>query len=460
MLKHFMVTALLWLTNAAFHPLVAQENDNTLGALWPKVEANYPGIRSQRSAIDAARLNEKHQATNMLPQVKAQAQNTYGTYKGNAGAFFPMAGFFNVTGNADIDGPSLTANTFTSVIVEWDVYAFGKLRKENEAAHAETSKKISEYDAYLLNLKKILAERYIKLLYANAKLHWIQRNADRLDDIRIITTALAEAGLKPAADSLLAASAYIQAIGEYDKWKGVHEANLIKLSELTNGEAIEYTSSVNRFMAAKEQTLKGEQQVLSTSHPVLVALDRQADFYRLSSEVEKRKALPSLRVLGGYAYRGTGVGSNGFASGKWQEGFANSTNNYLAGIGITWNITGLHANRLKGAGLLKEAESTEHKREQYQQAMQADLSSLHVKAVQQYQQVKKAGMGVRQAMAAYDMYIARYKSGLISLTELLQIQLLLEQAENSQIEATLEYWMLQTGRAALTSDFEFLFNNL
>ncbi len=460
MLKYIIGVAVLWLTNTAYYPLLAQENTNTLGSLWPQVEVNYPGIRSKQSAVDAARLNEMHQASNMLPQLKMQAQNTYGTYKGNAGAFFPQVGFFNVSGTADIDGPPLTANTFTSATIEWDVYAFGKLRKENEASEAVTAKKRSEYDAYLLNLKNVLSERYIKLLYTDTKLRWIKKNADRLDDIRKITSGLAEAGLKPAADSLLAASSYIQAIGEFDKWKGLHEANLVKVSELTNEAPFEYKSSVKRFMAAEKFTGDAGEQVVSSLHPILVALGKQADFYKLSSDVEKKKALPSLRFLGGYAYRGAGINSKGIASGKWQNGFANSTNNYLVGIGISWNITTLYTNRSKRAGLLKEVESTEYMREQYQQAMQADLSSCRVKIAQQYQQVQKASIGVRQALTAYDMYMSRYRSGLITLTELLQVQLLLEQAENNQIEATLEYWLLHANEAALTADFQFLFNNL
>ncbi|OQP44828.1 hypothetical protein A4H97_10735 [Niastella yeongjuensis] len=460
MLKHIIGVAVLWLTNVAFYPLLAQEDTNTLGHLWPQVEANYPGIRSQQSAIEAARLDEKYQASNMLPQLKAQAQNTYGTYKGNAGAFFPQAGFFNVSGNTATDGSPLTANTFTSATLEWDIYAFGKLRKENEASHALTAKKRSEYDAYLLNLKKMLSTRYIQLLYTDTKLRWIKKNADRLDDIRKITSGLSAAGLKPAADSLLASSAYMQAIGEYEKWKGLHEANLIKLSELTNGALVGYSSSAKRFMAATKPAPNEGEELISTEHPILVALDRQVDFYKLSGEVEKKKALPSVRFLGGYAYRGAGISSNGSASGNWQKGFTNATNNYLAGIGITWNITGLYANRLKYAGLQKEAETTGHLREQYQQAMQADLLSFQVKAVQQYQQVQKTGIAVSQAVSAYDMYMSRFKSGLITLTELLQIQLLLEQAENNQIEATVDYWMLHADRAALTADFQFLFNNL
>lgn len=66
-------------------------------------------------------------------------------------------------------------------------------------------------------------------------------------------------------------------------------------------------------------------------------------------------------------------------SGTWKDGFNNTTNNFLAGIGITWNLTSLHTNRMKGEQLFKEAESTKLLQSQYQQAMQADLSASQAK---------------------------------------------------------------------------------
>src|SRR5690606_32722910 len=222
MIKHIMATATLWFAVAAIFPLYAQQQkENTLGNLWPKVEENYPGIGVNTAGLDAAKLHERAVKGNMLPQLKAQAQNTYGTYEGSAGAFFPQAGFFNVSGPAVLlDGSSTAANTFGSVIAEWEVFSFGKLRKQNDAAGALYNKSVSEKEAYLLNLKKILSERYIMLLYNDAKLTWTQKNAERLNDIRKITSGLSASGLRPAADSLLASSSYVQAMGEYDKWSG------------------------------------------------------------------------------------------------------------------------------------------------------------------------------------------------------------------------------------------------
>lgn len=461
MIKHLMATALLWFVIAATLQVYAQQQkESTLGSLWPKVEKNYSGIGSKKSAVDAAKLNERAVKSNMLPQVKAQVQNTYGTYEGSTGASFPQPGFFNVSGSSiGMDESSTTANTFGSATAEWQLFSFGMLRKQNEAARALYNKSVSEKDAYLLNLKKILSERYIILLYNDAKLILTEKNAARLDDIRKITSGLSASGLRPAADSLLASSSFMQAMGEHDKWSGFKNASLIKLLELYGNGNIYYLASAERFSNPSAIYLNSE-NTINPSHPILNALDKQTQYYTLSGKAQKRASLPSISLLGGYAHRGTGINPNGTVSGAWKDGFNNTTDNFLGGIGITWNITSLHTNRLKGEQLFKEAESTKLLQTQYEQAMQADLSASQTKIGQQYQQLQKTRLAVAQSEDAYEMYLARYKSGLIGLSELLQIRILLEQAENAHIEASRDYWALLAYEAELTADFGFLFNNL
>lgn len=461
MIKHIMATAILWSAIVAACPLNAQQHrENTLGSLWPKVKENYPGVGVKTSAIEAAKYNQRAVKSNMLPQVNAQVQNTYGTYKGSAGAFFPQAGFFNVSGSAvPMDGSTTAANTFGSSLVQWEVFSFGKLQLQNEAAGSLFSKSVSDKEAYLLSLKKLLSERYIGLLYNAAKLQWTKKNAERLDDIRKITSGLSASGLRPAADSLLASSSYIQAMGESDKWTGLKNAAYIKLLELYGNDTVNYELSAQRFGNYAESGL-GKIHTVSPGHPVLDALDREYEYYTLSGKAQIKASLPSLNVLGGYAYRGTGISPNGTVSGAWKDGFNNTSNNFLAGIGVTWNLTSLHTNRMKAEKLFKDAESTRSLHLQYEQAMQADLSAAQAKISQQYLQLQKTRFAVKQSQDAYNMYLARYKSGLITLSELLQIRILLEQAEGIHIDASRDYWLLLSYEAEMTTDFDFLFNNL
>ncbi|MEZ7498543.1 TolC family protein [Flavobacterium sp. Arc3] len=459
MVKPLLTVTIVWLVLGISFPLYAQKFPETLGTLWKNVEENYSGIKVKHSSADAAALNERAVKSNMLPQIKAQAQSTYGTYNGGGGAFFPQAGFFNVSGDASLYGASLSANSFVSAVVDWEVFSFGKLRKENQAARAATNKKNSEKDAYLLSLKKLLSERYITLLYNKTKLSWNEKTLERLNEIRSITSGLSKAGLKPAADSLLASSAYTQSLAANYKLEGNSSAALIKLQELSAKEAFELNSSLTQF-STPVAYLEHRNGLIENSHPILTTLKHQADVFNSKSAVEKSASLPSVHFLGGLSYKGSSINDDGYVSGKWQDGFSNNVNNFLAGVRITWNISNLLTNSYKSQGLTKEAESIENLHAQYEQTMQADLTAVQVRISQQFKQIEKTTTAVKQAGDGYKMYLSRYKSGLIGLNELLQIQQLFEVAENSHLEASREYWMLVAYEAELTSNFNFLFTNL
>ena len=437
-----------------------QNSGNTLGSLWPRIENNYPGIHAKSAAVDAAKTHARAVKTNRLPQVKVQAQNTYGTFEGAAGAFFPQAGFFNVSGStAATTGSSVAANTFGSATAEWEIFTFGRRQKEYELAQAVADKHINEQAVYLLDLKRSLAERYITLLYNQAKLNWNNKNLQRLHDIHRITSSLSKAGLRPAADSLLALSSYNQSLADNDHFTGLKDAAMIKITELYGSPDLDYTASLIRFSKPTSDAYASTKSI-TVSHPALAVLQKQMDYYQLSSTVQKRASLPSVRLLGGYAVRGTGIHPNGHVSDRWKAGFSNTTGNYLFGIGAVWNITTLKTNSLKSRAFQKDAQSIQQQFSAYEITMHADLQAASTKIAQQFQQISKTLTAMKQAEKAYEMYLARYKSGLIALSELLQIRQLLENAENNHLEAAKQYWLLIAYEAVLTTDFNFLFNNL
>lgn len=458
MIKYLRITAFLWLILTIPTLVQAQEKNGLLRELWDEVEEMYPGLASRESKVSVAKLNEQVVKGQRLPQLKGQAQNTYSTYEGIMGAFFPQAGLINVSGSDDLTGASFSPNTYASATIEWELFSFGKMQNKTKAARSNTNKVQSEKEAYLLALKRDLSNRFLQLLYSESQLVWNNKNLDRLYSVRDITAGLARAGIKSAADSLLASSSYNQALGENEKIKGQKSAALIKLLELTGKEEITMGGSVSKFLDPKRISEESSQSIQS-NHPALNAVKETKKQLEYSGKSEKNAALPSLKLLGGYAYRGTGIGGDNVVSGKWKDGFSNTANNALIGIGITWNISDLYTQNKKGNSLIKEAESVEYLYQQHELAMQSDLSATQNKITHQYAEVQRTKNAQEQAASAYEMYLSRYKSGLMDLSTLLQIQQLLEQAENKHIEAAYGYWRLLAVEAALVADFDYLFNN-
>lgn len=459
MMKNIRIVALLWLIFTIPNSLFAQTETGVLKDLWEKVESKYPGVSSQDSKVDAAKLNEKAVKGERLPQLRTQAQNTYGTYEGTVGAFFPQAGLFNVSGSDQLTGASFSPNTYASATLEWEFFAFGKQKNKTKAAKSNTSKINSQREAYLLELKKDLSIRYLNLLYNESQLSWNNKNVERLQAITNITSALANAGIKSHADSLLASSSYNQALGENEKLKGQNSAALIQLLELTGTENLIIEQSKENFLNP-QALLPTQTSDIQSNHPVLSSVEATKKQLEYQGKTQKNASLPSINLLGGVAYRGTGIGADGVVSDKWKDGFSNNANNALIGVGITWNITDLYTQNKKGNSLLKDAESLGYMHQQYELSMQSDLEATQNKISQQYIEVMHTKKAHEQAESAYEMYLARYKSGLMDLSTLLQIQQLLEQAENKHINAAFNYWKLLAVEAELIADFDHLFNNL
>ena len=462
-MMNYSKTAVLFLglVFSVIPSLYAQQSQGTLGTVWSSVAQNYVGVHYQESLIQAASLQEQAVRTQRLPQLKTQFQNTYGTFEGSPGAFFPQAGFFNVSGsNNPLSGSAMTANTFGSALIDWELVSFGRIAKDNKRAETMLQKQRSDKDSYILKLKKIVTERFITLVYTASRSSWTAKNVLRLDEIRQITASLSASGLRPAADSLLAYSSFVQSLGEQDKWRGQQQAAYIKLKELYPEGPLAYDSSLKNFIEPPLDMERAIDQTVPQSHPILESLERQAKVYQMSAETQFRSAWPSIRLLGGYAYRGTGIQGDGQVSGAWSDGFKQGTNNLLLGLGMTWNISSLYTHKFKGNRMLKEAQAVQQLHQQYEQAMQADLRASQANIQEQFNQVQKSIIAVRQVQEAYHMYLARYKSGLISLSELLQIRLLLEQAEQNQLEASRAYWLQLSEEAELTENFDFLFNHL
>lgn len=458
MIKYIRITALLWSILATPYSVMAQEQSGLLGELWGKIEEKYPGVASKESKINAAKLKEQAVKGERLPQLKGQAQNTYSTYEGTMGAFFPQAGLINVSGSDNLTGASFSPNTYASATIEWELFSFGKMQNKSKAAKSHINKTQSEKEAYLLSLKRELSHRFLQLLYTESHMVWNNKNLERLYSVREITASLARAGVKSPADSLLASSSYNQALGENEKIKGQKFAALVKVLELTGEEEVSIQGSVSKFLNPKK-ILEESSQNIQSSHPALNAVVETKKELEYSGKAQKRAAFPSVNLLGGYAYRGTGIGKDNEVSGKWKDGFSNTANNALIGVGITWNITDLYTQRKRGNSLIKDAESVDYQYKEHELAMQADLSATQNKILHQYLEVQRTNDAQKQAESAYEMYLSRYKSGLMDLSTLLQIQQLLEHAENKHIEAAYGYWTLLAVEAALIADFDYLFNN-
>jgi outer membrane protein TolC len=454
MIKHRLYLTTLLLLFVSIGSYSQNSKHLSLTQAWKNAYQNYPELKEKTALINATRYNTLRVKSDMLPNTQLQLQSSYGTFEGSGGAFFPLPGVFNVNGNNPANQIKTTANSLGSVTVDWNIFQFGKLRQSVRAANTLTEKAESDFNVSKLSIQASVTQLYFSILYAEAYLLWAKNNSDRVNEILKISSSLADAGIKPGADTSLASSSYLQALSKTDEWKGKLEAAKLKLSEFIPDLALD-VSLQSGFYLKKPEGLFIADTV--NSHPLLDVLEKQVVYGQLQQKIESRKLLPAFSLLGGVSTRGSGIGTHDVDN-KFTSGFQNTRNNYLAGIGLTWNIANIYSGSLERNRIVQQTIAAQSRYDLQKIQLNTGIQSINANITEQLKQVNKSDAAVKKSQEAYDLYFARYESGLINLTELLQIQFLLQEAEKSNIDAHQALWDQLISRSVATNDFSYLSN--
>ncbi|WP_316745978.1 TolC family protein [Pedobacter gandavensis] len=455
----YLTGMLLMLTSISGYSQAHKEL--SLSRLWELTADQYPSLAEKQAKIGESEYRKKELRNAAIPTVQLQLQNSLGTFEGTSGAFFPVPGVFNVSGtggNGQQGAGTTTMNSFGSVLMDWKISQFGKQQKQIEAAGYEVQEAQSNYDASKLSLRAKTTRRYLDLLYTSSGRDWADKNAVRVKEILDLSVSLAEAGLKPGADTALAAAAFLQAQAQQEDWNGKYQAGQVNIKELAPTLVGEQIVPLQQYMG-KVFTLESTDSVVAT-HPFLQTLDKQLMVQQLQKEVIGKKQLPSISLLAGYSARGTGINADGTVQNNYASGFNNGAQNYLVGVGLSWNLTGLYTGSVEKKRAQKQIDAAQSRYQLQKLQMNTSLQALSSRIQAQVKQVAKTESAVHKTTDAYDLYLSRYEAGLINLTDLLQIQSLLQQVEKSNIEVHQELWTQLNTKAELSGDYSFLFNQL
>lgn len=454
----YLTGVLLMLSGISGYSQVHKEL--SLSRLWELTAEQYPSLAEKQAKIGASEYRKTELRNAAIPQVQLQLQNSFGTFEGTNGAFFPIPGVFNLSGKAASDQPGsgTTMNSFGSVLMDWKVSQFGKQQKLIAVAGYEVQEAHSNYEASKLSLLANTTGRYLDLLYTGSGRNWADKNAIRVKEILEMSMSLAEAGLRPGADTAIAAAAYLQAQAEQEDWNGRYQAGQIKLKELAPTLVGDQNLPLQKYMT-EHLSVEKEDSIAST-HPFLQTLDKQLMVQQLQKEVIGKQQLPSISFLAGLSARGTGINSNGTVQNNYSSGFNNGAKNYLVGLGLSWNLSSLYTGSVEKKRAQKEVDAAQSRYQLQKLQMNTNLQAVSSRIQAQIKQLAKTELAVHKTTNAYELYLSRYEAGLINLTDLLQIQSLLQQAEKSNIEVHQALWGQLNTKAELSGDYSFLFHQL
>lgn len=423
-------------------------------------KGNFPFLKAKLAEVRSVESRIKSVKTDYLPAFIIQDQYTYATSNSVAGAFLPNEGSaLSPSGGIRPENYyTATFGSFTTAMVDWKVFNFGKVKANVNAARADLARSQADYDNELFQHQVKIIDAYL-LLLINQKLVEAQRqNLERATVFKRVTDAAVSSGMRPGVDSSLAAAEYAKAQLLLLESQRSEKSQRLRFSELT-GELRDSVQVDTMGFYSQLPAAPAEQSFLK--NPALRFSQAQIDASNARSLAVKRSYLPSISLVGAGWGRGSGVSNQDdsfhtdFSSGVRYQVF-----NYLVGVSTRWNLTNIlktrhdyraeqfQVERFKSLYRIQELQLDRQSRESEIQ-FQLSLAQARLTPVQ-----------LAAAQRAFNQAEARYQSGMTDLFTLAQSVNALNRAEVDRFVTNGNAWRSLLLKAAAAGDLDLFLSQI
>ncbi len=433
----------------------------TLFQILEEGKQNYPFLKSKQAEIKSAESRMASAKTDYLPSFIVQHQFTYATGNNVNGAFLPNEGSaLSPSGGIRPENIYKGAfGNFSTAMVDWRVFNFGKVNANVKAVQAEIGRSQADYENELFQHQVRIADAYLVLLI-NQKLVEAQRqNLERALVFKQVTDAAVGSGMRPAVDSSLASAEFAKARLLLLESRRAEKSQRLRLSELSGNLQDSIQVDTMRFYSQLPHV--NDMQTSLLKNPSLLFSQAQIDASYARSIAIRRSFLPSVSLTAAGWGRGSGVSNK---DGAYRTDLASGMDyqifNYLFGISTRWNLTGI----LKVRNDYKaEQFQVERFKEIYNtQKIQLDRQTREAEMQLELslEQAKLTPIQLDAAQSAFNQAEARYENGLTDLFTLAQSVTTLNRAEIDRYITNGNVWRALLMKAAASGDLSLFINQL
>ncbi|GGH47605.1 hypothetical protein GCM10007423_48220 [Dyadobacter endophyticus] len=445
---------------AAFACMQANAQQIKLHEALEQGKGNFPFLKAKQAEIHSAESRIKSVKTDYLPAFIVQDQYTYATGNSVAGAFLPNEGSaLSPSGGIRPENIyTATFGSFTTAMVDWKVFNFGKVNANVNAAKADLARSQADYENELFQHQVKIIDAYL-LLLINQKLVEAQRqNLQRAAIFKRVTDAAVSSGMRPGVDSSLAAAEYAKAQLLLLESRRSEKAQRLRFSELT-GE-LRDSIQVDSMGFYSQLPLPAETASF-LKNPALRFSQAQIDASLARSLAVKRSSLPSVSLVGAGWGRGSGVSNkdDSFRT-DFGSGVKYQVYNYLIGVSTRWNLTNIFKVRHDYHAEQFQAERFKslYKTQQLQLDRQARESEMQFQL--SLAQARLTPVQLAAARTAFNQAEARYQSGLTDLFTLAQSVNALNRAEIDKFVTNGNAWRSLLLKAAAAGDLDIFLSQI
>jgi outer membrane protein TolC len=425
---------------------------------------NYGTIKAKANYLEASQASAKETSLEYLPDLNVGVQNVYGTANGQLGPLYALRGL-----SAASAGPLFLTQNWNSAFgalyvanINWDFFAFGRVHEKNKVAQAQVQQETNDLEQEKFQHEVRVASAYLNLLAAQRLTLSQQKNLDRANALRTVVVARAKNGLNPGVDSSLATAEVSNAKIAFANAIDYEQEQATQLAQLMGIPYKEFfldTLFVNRIPNSLYDSL-----ALKEEHPILKYYQSRVDVSREQEKYYDRSKFPVFSLFGVIQSRGSGFGDNysvpypdDYTHEYW-AGIKPASSNYLVGIGVTWNLTGILRIRQQVIAQESTSKGLQNEYELVNQQIKAQLALADQKMKNAIANYNEAPIQMKAASDAYLQKSVLYRNGLTDIVNVTQALYTLNRAETDRDISNNNVWRALLLKAVASGDFGLFIN--
>lgn len=408
--------------------------------LLNRVNEKAPSLLTDSAAINIRQAQAAETRSSWLPNLKLNYQADIGTNNNDAGPYF---GFGIIPSNSrGVRTESNTSAVLTNLgiaALDWEIYNFGAYGAQNKVANSDINIEQNKFAQSKYQLQAYTIGNYVQLMRIQDFLTIQSRNIQRNQEIGRSIQSLAKSGIRPGVDTSIAEAELSKARLNYieldNQLKRV-QLQLSAISGLPYQSIVPDTAAESRMI---NQAVTPAMMTADTSNNPLI--NYYKSIYQGSLQREdlvKKQYNPKILLEAAAWGRGSSVDANDQFN-SLSSGWGFNRNNYLVGIGISYNLFDLRRRQLKLRTQKAATSYAQKQLDEQKNALTLSVNQADVELNTARQRLQEIPNQLKAANAGYRQKLSLYKSGLTDIIELNAALNILYRAETDYVQAKSAY---------------------
>lgn len=425
---------------------------------------NYASIKAKENYRKAALETVGQAKREYLPNLVVSAQQDYGTVNGQNGPLYGFGGYGVASSGLPLDHQNWNAafGALYLANVNWEFFTFGRYKNRVRLAKADAERSKADLDQEVFQHQVRISAAYLNLLASQRLLRSQIKNLERAEVFLNTAAARVKNGLLPGVDSTMASAEVSRARIEINRVKDLVKEQNNRLVQLMGVEIQDFTLDTS-LVARIPKNILTKEQPSDTINPVLKFYKSRLDFARQQENLFRKGYFPSFSLFGIFQTRASGfhsdyaVDQSSFTK-DYLDGISPTRQNYLVGIGVTWNLTNIFRTSKQVAAQKYVSQALQNEYDLVDLQLKTQQDAAETKIALAMENFNESPRQVRAAQQAYLQKTTLYKNGLTNLVDVTQALYTLNRAETDRDVIYTNVWQSLLLKASATGDINLFLN--